>query len=161
MTKSELKDIIKECLLEENTQEDIVEESIENITEDTELVLIENAKIKNIAIKINYGEEDDQFKNDLKILKSNWDKVEKSAWKCIEEQVKSWDQDFKEVKKYIIMDLIAYTRFKPELSTFEIYFNNGDPKGTRNKVLGGHTIIYEVNIKNGELKLSNDVELGG
>lgn len=35
MTRNELKNIIKECLLEENSQEDIVEESIENISEDT------------------------------------------------------------------------------------------------------------------------------
>lgn len=154
MTKNELKDIIKECINEINN------DNI-SITEDTDIVLTETAKIKNITVEIDYGEDDDQFKNDFKILKSNWSKVEKSAWKCIEEQVKDWNQNFKEVKKYIIMDYIGYSRFKPELSIFEICFNNGDPKGTRNKVLGGHTIIYEVKIKNGELKLSNDVELAG
>ncbi len=164
MTRNELKDIIKECLLETNIEYKKSDNS-------DRCKLLVDKKIESMQIELGYSFSKDEskkeknikkleyFDDDYKILKSKWNSIKKQILSEIKDYCVDWDEDPKNVK-YAHFDFCEYNISEKRGRYFTVGFNNSDKFGDRSKLLGGHSIFVDLYIKDNNIKI-DEIELMG
>ena len=166
MTKTELKDIVRECMIESGIiNENTTISSVKKSNGRYKFYL--NKKFKGVQIVLGSGFSDqsesdkesnekklDTFDEDFKALNSSWNSIEKQVMKYIKEYCENWEQDPADINKYAKIDYVSYTKYYSNISKsynihFDIYYNS-ENTANKNKFLGGHCIVVVVNIVNGK-----------
>lgn len=120
-----------------------------------------NLKYKNIPVKISvptnglneneYQERIISLSKDSKIIKK-FNKLIDEEFNNIIKTAREWGMDVnngKDIQKNCKMNSITYLPFKNGISIFEIWFN---PKTYNSNFFGGHSLIFEIKIKDDDIK---------
>jgi len=105
------------------------------------------------------SKEYEQFLSDLKVFKSEFNKIEKE---CIDKLYdKRWDSDISksEMKKLMYLDSIIYYYLKSGTRLFEVCYNG---KKTNDKFFGGHTAVINIKFSKKSTTISDfDINIEG